>query len=346
MNNFKQYLLEEIDAVQFLEFLAEGTGLSLDELKRLIPSDRNRKFLKIRRKEGHTGSFIQEVIWNEKKNHIRLIYHIKPTYETPVKIVSSTKTGAIYESDHYEVIFELQDTKEFLGNKKDFLKLSFKEQVETFRNYLTTTKIKVHSNDMSFYWQGAWENLSKKEYSVYPFPADRPFGKQKWSVRHKGKPNAIYITKHLLEAIETVPFLVSKIVKMIRGEEIPPVPQKPIPVPIPPKPEIKPEKKIRPIPSNQTVDLSAITKVPAPKNVNIHREVSARLMPAFNLVRNKKDWKLPIDKTIEADQKTIDDVEEAIQYFTGSPPEIKKIGKNLYKVKAAGYYKSMGDFKV
>lgn len=346
MNDFKQYLLEEIDAIQFLEFLAEGTGLSLDELKRLIPSDRNRKFLKIRREKGHTGSFIQEVIWNEKKNHIRLIYHIKPTYGTPVKIISSTKTGAIYESDHYEVIFELQDTKEFLGNRKDFLKLSFKEQVETFRNYLTTTKIKVHSNDMSFYWQGAWENLSKKEYSVYPFPADRPYGKQIWSRRHKGKPNAIYITKHLLEAIETVPFLVSKIVKMIRGEEIPPVSQKPIPVPIPPKPETKPEKKIRPIPSNQTVDLSAITKVPAPKNVNIHREVSARLMPAFNLVRNKKDWKLPIDKTIEADQKTIDDVEEAIQYFTGSPPEIKKIGKNLYKVKAAGYYKSMGDFKV
>lgn len=346
MNDFKQYLLEEIDAVQFLEFLAEGTGLSLDELKRLIPSDRNRKFLKIRREEGHTGSFIQEVIWNEKKNHIRLIYHTKPTYETPVKIVSSTKTGAIYESDHYEVIFELQDTKEFLGNKEDFLKLSSKEQVESFRNYLTTTKIKVHSNGLDFYWQGAWENLSKKEYSVYPFPADRPFGKQKWSVRHKGKPNAIYITKHILESIETVPFLVSKIVKMIRGDEFPPVPQKPIPVPIPPKPETKPEKKIRPIPSNQTVDLSTIPKVPAPTNVNIHQEVSARLMPAFNLVRNKKDWKLPIDKTIEADQKTIDDVEEAIQYFTGSPPEIKKIGKNLYKVKAAGYYESMGDFKV
>jgi len=39
MNDFKQYLLEEIDAIQFLEFLAEGIGLSLDELKRLIPSN-------------------------------------------------------------------------------------------------------------------------------------------------------------------------------------------------------------------------------------------------------------------------------------------------------------------
>lgn len=345
--NFKSFLITELQEFNDLyNIIFEGTGKTLEELLKVIPSDRNRYFLKKRQEDGNSGSFLQFVDWNEKNDYIRLIYHVVPTYEKIIKIISSTKTGNEYISDHYECILELEDTKKFLGLKDEFLKLSSKEQEKLFRKYINETTLKVHSNSLDFYWQGTWENLDREGISVYHFPSMKPKGKQIWSIRHKNEKYALYLGKHILEVLGTLKFLVSKIVKMIRGDEFPPVPQKPIPVSIPPKPETKPGKKIRPIPSNQTVDLSTIPKVPAPTNVNIHQEVSARLMPAFNLVRNKKDWKLPIDKTIEADQKTIDDVEEAIQYFTGSPPEIKKIGKNLYKVKAAGYYESMGDFKV
>jgi len=329
---------------QYIQFINEGTGFTINDLKTWVPSWRNRYFYDIRKREGNTGSFLKYIDWNEKQNYIRLIYHIIPTYNKKIKIVSSTKSGKIYESDHYECILELEDVNQIIGTKEDFLSLKPKEQEKSFREFINKTTIKVQGNDKSWFFQGVWENLHNALKSVYPFPEEFK-GKQIWAKRHN-RINQPYLTKHLIEVIGTVPFLISKICKMIReeSEEVQKI-KKPI-TPVKPEQLSSKVKKSKEEPSNQTVDLSAITKVPAPRNVNIHQEVSARLMPAFNLVRNKKDWKLPIDKTIEADQKTIDDVEEAIQYFTGSPPEIKKIGKNLYKVKAAGYYKSMGDFKV
>ena len=323
--------------MRFKDFLLyEGTGFSINELKTWVPSWRNRYFYDLRKKEGHTGSFLQFIDWNEKQNYIRLIYHIIPTYNKKVKIVSSTKTGNVYKSDHYECILELEDVNQIIGDKKYFLSLKPKEQEKTLRNFINNTTIKVQSNDMSFTFQGAWENLSNALKSVYSFPIGIPRGKQIWSIRHKGEKNALYITKHLIEVIGTVPFLISKICKMIREEDY--IPSKTKKKKITTKKIYKPKEP----PSNLSVDLSTIPKIPSPKNINLHQEIAARLKPFFNLVKNKTDWKKPIDKTLKADEKTIQGISEAIEYFTGSIPNIKKIGKNLYRIQAVGYYNSMG----
>lgn len=92
--NFKEFLMtEEQEITNFLQYLTEGTGKSLEDLLTKIPSERNRYFLKERQEKGKSGSVLKFVIWNEKEDYIRLVYHTVPTYDKQVKIISSTKTG-------------------------------------------------------------------------------------------------------------------------------------------------------------------------------------------------------------------------------------------------------------
>jgi len=66
--------------------------------------------------------------------------------------------------------------------------------------------VKLHSNDMSYYWQGVWEMGDKYGYSLFPFPkwqgAEK--GDGTWARRHIGKSSGIYLTKHLLELLTIV----------------------------------------------------------------------------------------------------------------------------------------------
>jgi hypothetical protein len=61
------------------------------------------------------------------------------------------------------------------------------------------------------------------------------------------------------------------------------------------------------------------------------------LHAAFSLVEDKTDWKLPIDKTIDAEQLEV--VARAIEFYTGSTCTITPImGTDRIRVQAPGYY--------
>lgn len=326
--NFKDFLIESEKIMELLE-----EGISYDALMKKIPSNRNRYFLKKRQDEGKSGSVLKIVDWNEKENYIRLIFHTIPTYDKVVKIVSSTATGKMYKSDHYEVIIQFDFVKEFLGTKKEFENLNFKEKVNKFRKFLKETKLRVQSNDMSFYWQGAFENLDNADATVYPFPKQKTKGKQIWSMKHKNRKYALYLSKHLVEVLSTLPFLITKIVKMIDGksEETPNEIKK-----------FKEKKKIDKI--EKEIKIPSIKVSKSKKKNETMLEAIKRLAPVFNIVKNKKDWKLAIDTVVTGinDDKA-SEIEEAIQLFTGSVPYVTKIKEGTYKVQAVGYYESIGD---
>jgi hypothetical protein len=65
------------------------------------------------------------------------------------------------------------------------------------------------------------------------------------------------------------------------------------------------------------------------------------LKAAFELVENKTNWKLPIDRTI--DSKDVEVVGKAIPYFTGSIAHFTPImGTDKVRVQASGYYSAVG----
>jgi len=73
----------------------------------------------------------------------------------------------------------------------------------------------------------------------------------------------------------------------------------------------------------------------------------AELKATFELVENKNNWKMPIDKEVWLSALEVNAVYNAVIFFAGCAPKFTCIkcgidGKNLYRVTAPGYYKAVG----
>ena len=65
------------------------------------------------------------------------------------------------------------------------------------------------------------------------------------------------------------------------------------------------------------------------------------LHTAFELVKDKADWKMPIDATVPADTDMVL-LTDAIIYYTGSVAEYEILGDGRIHVMADGYYNAIG----
>lgn len=75
------------------------------------------------------------------------------------------------------------------------------------------------------------------------------------------------------------------------------------------------------------------------KPVSMKRSAKAikhqKLIDAFDLVKNRKDWKARIAAVVPAEKVKI--VREAIVFFTGSVPHFQELSSEYSYVTAAGY---------
>lgn len=69
---------------------------------------------------------------------------------------------------------------------------------------------------------------------------------------------------------------------------------------------------------------------------------SDRRLEVFELVQNEDHWKNPIDATIDADAATMDEIADAVVFYTGSVPTFERVQGNGLRVRAAGYYRTIG----
>lgn len=81
---------------------------------------------------------------------------------------------------------------------------------------------------------------------------------------------------------------------------------------------------------------------------NINRETNTptqkQMDRAFKSVRNKDDWKNPINTTIKDpgfDKLRV--IEQAITHFTGSLAEVTDLGNGKVRIEADGYYARIGN---
>jgi hypothetical protein len=64
---------------------------------------------------------------------------------------------------------------------------------------------------------------------------------------------------------------------------------------------------------------------------------------AFNRVLTEgQNWKMPIDKVVEMDATEIPLIRQAIIDHTASTPSFTSVGVGRYRVRAAGYYATVG----
>ncbi len=216
---YMQLLGESLQGLIKNALIEESEGFTLDEYTTEIPSERNKKFYKQRQEIGTTGSFLEESWWDVDKDAVFVKYRINPTFEKKVKVVDLD--AKVTTDDHYEILFMFEEAEKHLGDIEEFFGvLTKKEQVELFRTMVKEGTLKVHSNDMSWLFQGVWENASALGFSIYPFTGVK--GKSIWSNKHVGEdiPAQPYVTKHIIEAIKTIPFRVSQIVKALRDKHL------------------------------------------------------------------------------------------------------------------------------
>jgi len=70
----------------------------------------------------------------------------------------------------------------------------------------------------------------------------------------------------------------------------------------------------------------------------------AELKATFELVENKTNWKMPIDKSVKLNKKEMAVIAEAVRFFAGCTPTFTLVNKRMsvYRVEAPGYYKAVG----
>ena len=65
------------------------------------------------------------------------------------------------------------------------------------------------------------------------------------------------------------------------------------------------------------------------------------LSKAFDKV-SSPNWKDPIDAFVDCDAQTLLDISYAVTFYTGSVARVDAAGPNLWRVRAAGYYATIG----
>jgi hypothetical protein len=192
--------------IQSLITLFEYT---VKDFSKVVPSKRNREWLKKRQDEGITGSTLTDVTWNDDK--ILLKYKSKATPTEPILNIS--KKGNQSGGSIYTVEIQFENVISYLGTKEDYLNQTKGEQRTRVRSMVREATVRVHSNDASFLWQGSWMRAKENDYNIYPIPSKRNKDKGIWKARHNKNE---YITKHILEVVRTIPFVADKIAKTIR----------------------------------------------------------------------------------------------------------------------------------
>lgn len=188
-------VIEKVSYAKTLKNLIEG--LTIPEIRSGAVSKRNKDWLRKRRQDGSTGSFLKEVNWVENEDSIYLVYHSKPTYETTV--TNYSPSGNSYPDNHYIVQIQFLGVSRYLGSKDQFKLLSPKEQGDLILKMIDTAEVKLWSSDPSWIFQGSFEAFEKEDASIYPLWSPR--GSGIWDSKHGLSP---HITKHTVEVLETV----------------------------------------------------------------------------------------------------------------------------------------------
>lgn len=185
-------------------------GLTLLDLKANAISDRNRKWLGKRRKEGQAGSYLVAVNWVEEDDVIVLEFAVNQTYETPN--INYSPTGKEYKDSKYTVEIMFEDISKYLGSKETFKEFTFGEQGKLILELINNAEVKLWSSSPSWTFQGSYEAMSDLGASIYPMWSPK-HSTGIWAKRHG---TDIHLDKHTLEILEIIPALYQDIAKGLR----------------------------------------------------------------------------------------------------------------------------------
>lgn len=216
--NFNNDLTKVIESTKNrpnISFHIINEGYTVADLRQNGIDAHTAGFYSDRQRRGLHPPILMAVSWNDKNwravgkdkytSTLTLAYKVAPTFGASRG--NTTKTGGNQVKTFYTVKIQFQGINEWIESREAFLNdLTPAEQLEFMKGIIAGAEVKVHSDDMSWLYQSGWENGSKLDYALYPFPERIPSQRGIWLQRKTGDstpPNFI-ITKHIMEVLDAV----------------------------------------------------------------------------------------------------------------------------------------------
>ena len=173
---------------------------SFVDLGKYAVSSLTDKHLEIRYTEEYRWAFKSAIIYtsHDLLEIVFLVYSTfkvgnpLPLFKSPFKRIPGYYTVAVRCYKISEII-----------SLQDWRNLTLPDKTAVIELLLEASDCKVYSDDPSFYYQGVWEDLYKKNLSIFKFPG--PAGDGKWSARHGDtKIDGVHLTKHLAQLAQEI----------------------------------------------------------------------------------------------------------------------------------------------
>jgi len=180
--------------------------------------------------EANSHVALIEAKWKVDENEVIIFFYVSPTYGGGSVL---TPTARPYSGSFYNVVFQFFGVEAYLSTIDKFTAMNERDREKAVENMVWNSSVKVYSNDPSFFYQAAWEDLAKVDGAVFPFPG--PTGTGYWHDKHVASgglsnPN-IHLTKHMANIIQDmrgfIP-IITKEMKKIGGEKTAPTEEQPV----------------------------------------------------------------------------------------------------------------------
>ncbi len=158
------------------------------------------KHLQIRYSEEYRWAFRSAIIY---KTHdlLELTFLVYSTFKKGEPL-RTFKSPFPQMSGYYIVAIRCYKISEIISID-EWKALSLADKTAVIELLLESSDCKVYSDDPSFYYQGAWEDLYKNNLSIFKFPG--PKGTGVWRARHGDtQAKGIHITKHLAQLAQEI----------------------------------------------------------------------------------------------------------------------------------------------
>lgn len=188
---------------------------TLPYLRKYAVSNLTDKHYNIRMKHNYDYKLYSIILVNEKD--LRFTFHAIPTFRNRK---SKPNTYNSKSNTYYTLQVQFLKVNEVISI--DNL-LDNKLSKDDVKNIIKKCDVQFYSDDISFYYQGFWEDLDKSQLSIYPFKGVK--GKGIWRDIHSssgGLANSeIRVTKHLEQLlIDFDNILLDQIDNFLKKEEI------------------------------------------------------------------------------------------------------------------------------
>ena len=193
-----------------MESILEKTISDLYKSGSLV-SGLTQKALTKRINSGNSGIELDSVTINIKKKFMELIFYVESTTGNTEFIAATDLKQS--KDGYYTVAVRFYDIDKYIT--KNYTSLPVGTQSQLLQQVFNFCDVKFYSDDLSYYYQGIWEDNEREDLAIYKFPG--PAGSGVWHNRHAMSGGTSdtnsRLTKHIAQVVQELNSMIPEIIK-------------------------------------------------------------------------------------------------------------------------------------